>query len=119
VKNFWSRKDTLPKVVMRHLPSVVQPLARPLHQLRALGQIPIGITDVGMPKIGGENGKPTLHVLSGTIPTNHGLNGKSVTKIVKAWTAIGRSMPQAGPSGEFIKCSSNCRHFKRTPEVGN
>jgi hypothetical protein len=58
-----------------------------------LGQIPIGITDMGMPQIGGENGKPTLHVLSCTIPTNHGLNGESVSKIVKAWTAIDRSMP--------------------------
>jgi hypothetical protein len=74
---------------------------------------------VGMAQIGGENGKPALHVLSGTIPTNHGLNGKSVSKIVKAWTAIGRSMPQASPSGEFMECSSNCRHFQGTPEVGN
>jgi hypothetical protein len=72
-----------------------------------------------MPQIGGENGKPTLHVLSGTIPMDHGLNGKSVSKIMKAWTAIGWSMTQAGPSGEFIKCSSNCRHLKGTPEVGN
>jgi hypothetical protein len=72
---------------MEALPSLFQTLSGRSQQFRRAGQVPIGIGDVYVPEIGGQDRQTPLGIFTVSIPAKQSLNCKSVTKIMQAWAA--------------------------------
>ena len=60
-----------------------------------------------------------LHVLSGAIPLDHRLDGKPMTKVVEARSAISFSLPQTGPARKFVKGPADGGDLQGATEIGD
>jgi hypothetical protein len=62
-----------------------------------------------MSEVRRQHGQAALDILSRSIPAHERLNGKSMSKIVQAWTVTRVEAPHAGLAGEFVEGSSDGR----------
>src|SRR3984957_6860240 len=68
----------------RRLPTPLQPILCCGQKLRTAGEIPVGIVNLDVAEVGGEDRQPPLDVLTVVVPAHKGLHGKSVSKIMHA-----------------------------------
>src|SRR5262249_15807362 len=54
------------------------------HQLWDSGEIPIGITDMNLPKVSRQDGQTRVNLEARAVPMQQGLNGEAMAKIVQA-----------------------------------
>jgi hypothetical protein len=40
---------------------------------------------MSMPKVSGQNWQPTFRIITGSVPTQQRLNGKTMPKVMEAW----------------------------------
>src|ERR1019366_3309549 len=99
VKNDCSKAGRLAGSRIQALPSFLQPLGGCAQQFGSAGQIPIGVGNMGMPEIGGQEGQAPLRVFAVAIPAQQSLDRKSVTKIVQARATAGIHSTQSNLSG--------------------
>src|SRR5664279_5111542 len=103
VKNDCNKAGRLAGSRMQGLPSFLQPLGGCSQQFGSAGQIPIGVGNVGMPEIGGQDGQAPLGILTIAIPAQQRLDRKSVSKIVQARAATGIHSTQSNLSGQDVE----------------
>ena len=72
-------------------------------QFGSAGQIPIGVGNVGMPEVGGQDWQAPFWVLAVAVPAQQGLDRKSVSKIVQAWATPGVHSTQSDLSGQDVE----------------
>src|ERR1035438_6669592 len=84
-----------------------------------MGQIPIGVTDMSMAQVGGEQGEPALHILPGAVPLDHRLDGEPMAKVMETRPTVDFSMPQTGPTRELVEGPADRGDFQRAPEIGD
>src|ERR1035441_8742476 len=100
VKNHCNKAGRSAGSRIQALPSFLQPLGGCPQQFRSAGQIPIGVGNVSMSEIGGQDGQAPLGVLAIAIPAQQSFNRKSVTKIVQARAPAGTCSTQPNLSGQ-------------------
>src|SRR5450759_4044724 len=88
---------------MQGIPSFLQPLGGCSQQFGSAGQIPIGVGNMGMPEIGGQDGQTPLGILTVAIPEQQRLDRKSVSKIVQARATAGIHSTQSNLSGQDVE----------------
>ena len=74
---------------------------------------------MSMAQVGGEYGKPALHILPRAVPLDHRLDGKTVAEVVETRATIDFSLPQTGPAREFVEGPADSGGFQRAPEIGD
>src|ERR1700692_903746 len=103
MKNDCNKEGRLAGSRIQALPSFFQPLAGRPQQFRSSGQIPIGVGNVGMPEIGGQDGQAPLWVFTVAIPAQQSLDCKTVSKVVQAWAAAGIYSTQSNLSRQNVE----------------
>src|SRR5215471_10306544 len=89
------------------LPSLFQPFSGCSQQFRRARQIPIGVGDVCVPEIGGQDRQTPFGVLAFSVPAQQDLDRETVPKIMQARAATGSERTQSNLPGEDIKSAAD------------
>lgn len=90
-----------------------------MHQLRPGTEVPKRVTDVDMPKIGGQDWHAPFGIFAGAVPSQEGHRSKSVTKIMKAWPMAVHGTAKTYLARKRIKRSMDWGGIHPIPPVRN
>src|SRR5258708_38872146 len=103
VKNDCNKAGRLAGSRIQGLPSFFQLLAGRSQQFGSAGRVPIGVSNVGMPEIGGQDRQASFGVFAVAIPAQQRLDRKTVAKVVQSRATAGIHSTQSNLSGQTVE----------------
>src|ERR1700722_20439196 len=106
------------------LPALVQPLSHRCHQFWRASHVPIGIGNVSVAEISGQDRQTPPDIFSGAMSVQQCLNCETMTKVMQARAATGRDAANTNLSGNHVEDSTDLPFIQppivtRAEEVGS